>query len=69
MFNICVRVNYIKVNKIDGFVFKFFRFKLNLKIYKIGYDELLEFIFDDDIFGFLSGKLIVVGMVVIGVRN
>lgn len=69
MFNICVRANYIKVNKIDGFASKFPRSKPNPKTYKIGYDELLEFIFDDDTPGSLSGKLIVAGMAVTGARN
>lgn len=69
MFNICVKANYIKVNKIDGYASMFPRSKPNPKTYKIGYDELLEFIFDEDTPGSLSGKLIVAGMAVTAARN
>ncbi|APD85415.1 hypothetical protein BM527_04570 [Alteromonas sp. Mex14] len=69
MFNICVKANYIKVNKIDGFASKFPRSKPNPQKYDIGYDELMDFIFDEDSPSSLAGKLIVAGMAVTAARN
>jgi len=70
MFGICVKRGYIAKNHIDGYTHLFERTKSEkVTVYEYDYDDVLEFIFSDEVEEKLSHKLIVASMIVTGGRN
>lgn len=70
MFNVCVKRGYIAKNQIDGFTYLFERSKTDkIKVYDWDFEEVLSFIYSDEVAEKLSHKLIVATMIVTGARN
>ena len=70
MFSICVKRGYIAKNKIDGHIHLFKRTKAEkIVVYEYDYEDVLTFIFSDQVHEKLSHKLIVASMIVTGARN
>ena len=70
MFSICVKRGYIAKNKIDGHIHLFKRTKNEkIVVYEYDYEDVLTFIFSDQVQEKLSHKLIVASMIVTGARN
>jgi integrase len=72
MFNICEKLGYIHTNKIKNFASLFPKKVVkrgSVQTYKLSYDNLMTFLFDDDTPSPRYGKLIIAIMAVTGSRN
>lgn len=70
LFNICAKLKYIPINKIDG---KTYLFPKNphkpIVTYSYKYEDVIRFIFDADTPGNPAAKIIVATMILTGARN
>jgi len=72
MFNICEKLGYIHSNKIKNFASLFPKKTVkrgSVQTYKLSYDNLMTFLFDEDTPSPKYGKLIIAIMAVTGARN